>query len=301
MGEKGSSSVLFIFIDGLGIGSDDAHSNPLALFEPSVLRLFQEPSQLPHNGALFLTDPTMGVPGIPQSATGQTALFTGRNAARIIGRHLQGFPNERLKQIIAKQSLFKVLKENDRRVAFANAYTPSFFESRPRWISVTTSMCESSCTPLRGFDELLTGRSLYMDFTNRILRTKGYKVPLWTPIEAGQILAELSQSYDLCLYEYFLTDWIGHRGTLEDASKLLEELDEFLKAVIEALPLDRVSLVITSDHGNIEDMSTRRHTLNPVGTLIWGELATDFRRNQSHALYDIAPLIEAFLEECAPR
>lgn len=300
--EKSVSSVLFIFIDGLGIGPRDSHSNPLTQFEPSVLRLFSDRSDpLPRNGVTLATDATMGVPGIPQSATGQTALFTGKNASRMIGRHLQGFPNQKLRQIIADHSLFKRLKQNGSRVTFANAYSPAFFEQRPRWVSATTAMCQSSKTPLRGFDELLAGRSLYMDFTNRMLRDNGYQVPLRTPAEAGQLLARLSQDFELCLYEYFLTDWIGHRGSLEEAARLLEELDLFLKAVIEAMPLERVSLIVTSDHGNIENMRTRRHTLNPVPTMVWGELVAGFRGARKPSLFDIAPAVRGFLETACPQ
>lgn len=296
MTKKPSSSVLLIFIDGLGIGPRDPRSNPLARFQPSVLRLFSDSSdRLPRDGTLFVTDAVMGVPGIPQSATGQTALFTGINASRMLGRHLQGFPNQALRQLIADHSIFKQLKQRGRTVTFANAYSPAFFDKRPRWISVTTAMCESSHTPLRGFSELLEGRALYMDFTNRALRQNGHPIPLRSPAEAGRLLVDLSQDYELSLYEYFLTDWVGHRGTLEEAARLLEELDQFLAAVVEALPLDRVSLIVTSDHGNIENMSTRRHTSNPVGTMVWGEIASTFPVDRNPVLYDIAPLIRDFL------
>ena len=39
---------------------------------------------------------------------------------------------------------------------------------------------------------------------------------------------------------------------------------------------DGLLVVLTSDHGNIEDITTRRHTTNPIPLLAWGHDAQDF-------------------------
>jgi hypothetical protein len=286
------NSLLMIFIDGLGIGPGGSGVNPFTAFQPRVLKLRTDAlGPFPRKGICIPTDALLGVPGLPQSATGQTTLFTGVNAAQRIGRHLQGFPGPTLRKIISEHSLFRRLREQGFLVTFANAFTPGFFENRPRWVSTTTVMCETAGIQLRD----LKNQSLFMDFTNRFLRKKGYDVPSRGPATAARILVDLTKRFDLCLYEYFLTDLEGHRGSFESAAELLRELDAFLKSVIDFLDLDRSSLLIASDHGNVEDMSHGQHTLNPVPTMLWGEIQGVFSPfTRGLQLEQITPLISSF-------
>ncbi len=287
-------SAILILIDGLGIGPRNPAVNPLAAFQPRVLQIYRDGlGPLPRDGRAVQTDVQLGVAGRPQSATNHTALLTGVNAPRMIGRHLSGFPSPRLKTVLAERSLFKRLRERGASTAFANTYRDEFFTNRPRWVSATTVMCETSGTPLFRMPDLAAGRSLHYDFTNRLAREQGWEVPLRTPGEAAAILAALAEDHHLVLYEYFLTDLTGHRGTMAEAVALLESLDEFLGELVEALPR-QTSLVVTSDHGNIEDMSHSGHTENPVATLIWGPMA-DRPAEGTLALTDLSPLIEGFL------
>lgn len=238
----------------------------------------------------------LGCPGIPQSATGQTSIFTGRNAPQLAGRHIQGFPTKELRDLIARQSLFRQLTDSGFRVTFANAYTPRFFRQRPRWVSVTTVMCESAGIPLRQVDEVLAGRGLYMDFSNGLLQKMGIDAPRRSPAEAAAVLTSLAKDFDLCLYEFFLTDLVGHRGDFRQALDLLCRVDEFLYHVLKGLDLTQSSLVITSDHGNIEDMSHGSHTRNPVPTLVWGPLKEAFpAQNNGFDLTHLLPALTGFL------
>ena len=45
-----------------------------------------------YDGIIVPTDATLDVPGYPQSATGQTAIFTGVNAAEIKQGHINVLP-----------------------------------------------------------------------------------------------------------------------------------------------------------------------------------------------------------------
>ena len=145
------SSVLLIFIDGLGIGTRGAH-NPLALLgaEASPLAVFaDEEPDLPFGGVLAPTDACLGVEGRPQSASGQTTILTGVNAPAALGYHKQGFPNESLRAIIREHSVFLQLRRAGvEGITFANAYTPRFFRERPRWVSATT--CARTCAASSG-------------------------------------------------------------------------------------------------------------------------------------------------------
>lgn len=134
-----------------------------------------------------------------------------------------------------------------------------------------------------------------MDFSNRILLDLGFDVPVYSPARAAEVLTTLNQDYDLCLYEFFLTDLVGHRGTLEEAVTLLQELDQFLSCVV--ANLNSSSLIISSDHGNIEDMSHGLHTTNPVPTLLWGEIQEAFPlSDETIRLDDITPRIKKYLD-----
>ncbi|HSR69032.1 MAG TPA: peptidase [Acidobacteriota bacterium] len=291
--------VIVVFIDGIGLGEKAPGRNPLACFEPRVLRLFRRsPGPFPAAGRCLETRVDMGVEGLPQSATGHTALWTGRNAAQHIGRHLSGFPTPALRGLIQDHSLFRRLKEAGKNPTFANAYRPVFFEKRPRWVSASTVMCESAGVPLRTVEQVRRGRALYMDLSNRVLLEHGLVERTRTPQRAAQVLLSLAGDYDLVLYEYFLTDIVGHRGDMQSAVPLLEQLDLFLASLVQGLGKDG-SLLVTSDHGNIEEIDHPRHTFNPVATLLWGPVSEAFPA-EGLEITDITPALLRFLLQ-APR
>jgi 2,3-bisphosphoglycerate-independent phosphoglycerate mutase len=285
-------SVILFFIDGLGIGARGAQ-NPLdGLTEAAPLAVFrdEEPETI-YDGRLVRTDARLGVEGRPQSASGQTTILTGVNAPAALGYHKQGFPNEALREIISEHSIFLQLKRA--LVApntFANAYTPRFFESRPRWISATTAAVEAAGMSFRDLDDLQAGRAVFQDYTNEMLIERGLNISRFTPEQAAHVLATIAREHRFTLYEYFITDKIGHAQNMEAARVALVGLARFIRHLLSELDLARTTLLITSDHGNIEDLSLRNHTLNLVPTLIWGE-----HREQIAArvktLADITPAI----------
>ena len=269
--------LILVFIDGLGIGPRDPAVNPLARLSGAVLNFFRDDQpSLKRGGVCVPTDATLSVDGLPQSATGQTTLFTGENAARLLGYHLQGFPNRQLRERLAERSLFRRILDRGRPVTFANVYTPRFFNARPRWVSATTVMCESAGVRLRTMEDLLQDRGLFMDFTNKWLLDRQINVEERTCSKAATILAGLTEQFDFVLYEYFITDLVGHRGSLAEGVALACELDNFLSALVDELDLESTSLVVCSDHGNFEDFSCNTHTRNDVPTLLWGPIRDYF-------------------------
>ena len=93
-------------------------------------------------------------------------------------------------------------------------------------------------------------------------------VPSRKPAEAAAIFWKLSA--DFTLFEHYLADEAGHAQDLPAAERALETFDAFARAVIEQRPSD-CQVLICSDHGNVEDLSTRGHTRNPVAVLSFGE------------------------------
>ena len=116
--------ILFVFIDGLGIGVKNVLYNPLTVANIPVL----DNLLAGKTGTVVAADACLGIKGIPQSATGQTALFTGINAARMMGRHISGFPGPTLRKLLAEKNILLRLKKLGRKVAFANAYTEDYVE-----------------------------------------------------------------------------------------------------------------------------------------------------------------------------
>ena len=220
-------------------------------------------------------DCTLGIPGLPQSATGQTALYTGLNAAKILGKHLSGFPNQKLRDILTEHSILQKGIKAGKKAAFINAYRQLFFELGPealiRFLSVTSIMNWKAGLKFFDMEDLQAERCIYHDFTNRELLKKGFKVPEFSPEKAGQILAHASHNYDFLLYEYFKTDRAGHKQDLSKAADLLIQLEQFILTVLKQIDLKETLLIVTSDHGNIEDISVKTHTKNPVPLMVWGK------------------------------
>jgi hypothetical protein len=292
--------VLLFFIDGLGIGTRGPF-NPLdGLDDAAPLAHFQDETRaIIHDGVLIQTDACLGMEGRPQSASGQTTILTGVNAPARLGYHKQGFPNEALREIIAEHSIFLQLKRRGIGPnTFANAYTRRFFEGEPRWVSATTVAVQAAGESFRTLEDLREGRAVFQDFTNGMLIARGETVAARSPEEAARVLAQLASEHEFTLYEYFITDKMGHAQDMEGARLVLRNLARLLRSLLDQLNLERTTVLLTSDHGNIEDLSTRSHTLNPVPTIAWGERRALAAR-RIRTLADITPAIIEMLEEKA--
>ena len=106
--------MLFLFVDGLGLGG------ALEDLFPYLLELHPHP-----------LDATLGVEGLPQSGTGQTALLTGENAARLLGRHQGPFPSPSLRPLL-ERSLYAWARRRGLPVLHANAYHLEYLERATR-------------------------------------------------------------------------------------------------------------------------------------------------------------------------
>ena len=273
--------LLWVFVDGVGLGADDPDENPLlAAACPTVSSLLGG-RPLSASGVAGLTgaepaltvaaDATLGVPGLPQSASGQTALFTGRNGARILGHHQNAFPGPTLRRVLAESSVFRRVAADGGRVTFLNPFPPDFLFRAERGearLSATTCAILAAGVPLRRLDHVAGGQAVSSDIRGERFRSRGYPLPLVTPATAGATAARVAAQHDLTLFEYFRTDLAGHAQDRLAAVASLADLDEFLGAALASEP--GVSLLLTSDHGNVEDLTTRSHTGNLVPVLATG-------------------------------
>ena len=297
-------TVLFVFVDGVGAGSRDPDRNPLAR-EEFLLSRFEDGSgaPLPSGGRAVLADATLGVPGRPQSATGQTAILTGENAPRLLGRHLLGFPNAALRALLRKRSLFLTLTRAGRRAVFANAYPIAYLralglpaEGEPEFSlgkrrarpAATTVAYAAGGGAFRTWGDARAGRGLTHDITGHTARRRGADVPAREPAEAAEVFLEVSRGHDLALFEFFESDEAGHARSMERAMDALGRVDAFLRRLAARLGPDD-ALVVASDHGNVEDLATRNHTLARVPVLGFGRAAAEIAKVRD--LTHLAPLL----------
>lgn len=267
---------VMIFLDGFGLGREE--DNPIFTANtPNINRLLRGhllgESTLRQDKVFFTPlDASLEVPGVPQSATGQTTLWTGVNAAKELGYHLNAYPNEKLAQIIAERSIFKQLAEQGKRVMFANAFTDHYdlavAAGKKRHTASTLSALAGGVR-LRRLPDLLASKAVYQDMTNEILKQMGEDVPIITPFTAGKNLARVALDHDFTLYEFFQTDVRGHKQDWDEAIRLVERIDEFIGGFLSGIEQEDVAWLLTSDHGNIEDFKVKGHTLNPVPALAW--------------------------------
>jgi 2,3-bisphosphoglycerate-independent phosphoglycerate mutase len=145
-----TSHVLLIFLDGFGLGRNDA-TNPffvhgMPLLEKRLGVKLTENAYVNTQGCLLKgIDACLGVDGIPQSATGQTSLLTGINAPAYLGYHLPAFPNPELITLIQSKSILKQVKSLGLTATFANAYTDTYFEKAARRKYAHTAFLQQIC------------------------------------------------------------------------------------------------------------------------------------------------------------
>jgi hypothetical protein len=290
---------LLILLDGVGAGRRDPSVNPLTRPGVRFLANFEDDppgKPLPRGGRFVPVDATLGVDGLPQSATGQTALLTGENAPALLGRHLPGFPNARLRKVLRERSVLRRLADRGRRVAFANAFRPRFFElgeavwKRP--LSASTNA--NFGLPFRDLDDLRAGRAVYHDVTGRDLVARGLDVPVRTPEEAGVVLATLAMENDLTFFEFFRTDLAGHARELAFALDEVARFELFLEAALAATDLAETLVLVVADHGNVEDLTFRGHTRNPAQGLLFGARAGEAAGRLAR-LTDVAEILPDLL------
>lgn len=297
--------VLLIFLDGVGIGSADPGINPIAAARLPNLEDLLGPQRLLHishpfvgsSGGVAAIDACLETDGLPQSGTGQTALLTGTNAARLMGRHFGPWVPTAIRNLLSERNLFGVARDRGIRTRFANAY-PRLGRERDEAVRRPGAFpFAARAADLLELDEndLRRGDALASSITTE--RWRQYvdpAAPLVRPHEAGERLARIAGENELTIFAHFDTDYVGHRGTFDEAIASIELVDSFLGGVLRERTSDTLVLV-TSDHGNLEDAGSG-HTRNPVPLIAVGPGHGNALENVA-ALTDVSPFILRLLRE----
>ncbi|MEN8153227.1 MAG: alkaline phosphatase family protein [Acidobacteriota bacterium] len=302
---------ILFFIDGIGIG-EASYRNPFFKADPEILRLWHGADLRIGGLSVKPVDPLLGIPGMPQSATGQTTIFTGINIPALLNKHHGSFPNRQMRKIIKSDNLLIKLKDIGVKGRFINAYPmhselfsepnikinkdgdlifsdnfPTIFKRR---ISVTSSIIVSNMVSPFDIEDIKEKRSLYQEYSNESLIKHGLDLPVYSPENAGEIISGISGNYDFILYEYFQTDVFAHRKLPEEKFELIKNLDRLIGRLISTLNKRTDTLMIISDHGNMEDASTKNHTRNYVPLILWGKGREELSR-EINSISDITPSI----------
>ena len=290
-------SLIFLFIDGIGLASA-ADSNPFCRFADKLPgwelllngRSLTAGEAFPTDKNHFITgiDANLDTEGLPQSGTGQTALFTGQNAAKVVGRHFGPFPHSKIRPLLRTESFFNKLHHAGKRARFLNAYPPVFFEraeKTKRWSS-STYMVKNAGQKLNSTAEVMAGKALTAELFGDYWSEKlGINLPKRDGTEVAEIILNAAAETDLLFLEYYLTDKAGHEQDASFAFETLHRLDQVFAPLLSNL--SEHTLLISSDHGNLEDLSRKTHTRNPVPLIAKGPLAAHFSEVKS--ITDVTP------------
>lgn len=301
--------ILFLFLDGIGLGENDPQINPFvranmpylqSLLGGQALIRASVPFEGEHT-TLIAVDPNLGVKGLPQSATGQGVLLTGINIPVELGYHYGPKPNPEVAQYLDEKTIFAKTVKAGKKAALLNAYPTPYFDgidSGKRLYSAIPLALTNAGISLFTKDDYYAGRALSADFTG-----KGWSeflnlpdAPVLEPEEAGKKLAELALQYDFAFFEYWASDYAGHKQDMDSAVRQLERFDDVLKGLLAAWQNEDGLILLTSDHGNMEDLSTRKHTAANVPLLLFGDKNTrrEFQKD-IHDLTGVAPAISKLL------
>lgn len=115
----------------------------------------------------------------------------------------------------------------------------------------------------------------------------------------ARVLDEIGKDkYDVIILNYANPDMVGHTGVLDAAVKAVEVVDACLGRVVDAVLEKDGVVLITSDHGNVEQMLDEdgtvphtAHTTNVVPVVLAAEAYRERRLRSGGALEDIAPTL----------
>lgn len=294
-----------MFVDGVGLGSDDPGVNALVgaagleglLGAPIVAATGRHAGDV---ASLVPLDATLGVDGLPQSGTGQATMLTGTDAVRAFGRHFGPFVPTKLRPLVRESSVLARVAAAGQPIAFANAYPRQILENDgatgrrrrfPPYLRAGPPLAALGAGVLdRHVEALARGDAVASEILNTGWRERlgQMQLPIIDEATAAANLLGIVSRHRLTLYAHYATDTAGHAQDLALAEAATRRLDRFLTALIRDLPADTL-LVVASDHGNLEDVSAG-HTRNPALGLVAGT-GHETMAGEMNSLLDVTPAI----------
>ncbi len=121
--------------------------------------------------------------------------------------------------------------------------------------------------------------------------------PKMSAKEVTDILIKKMKTFDFAVVNYANGDMVGHTGVFKAAKEAIEEVDNCIGRLYEFCQKNNILLLVTADHGNLEEMLDRdgniltTHTTNPVFLIC----CDNNYKLTDGSLSDIAPSILSIL------
>ncbi len=113
---------------------------------------------------------------------------------------------------------------------------------------------------------------------------------------ANHVVKSIETKHDFICANFACLDMVAHTGNFDAAVESLQVVDEELQRIMEAVRQQQGLLLVTADHGNIEEMKDlssgkvdTEHSKNQVPFLAWGEHVPPVRKQG--LLSDVAPTV----------
>jgi 2,3-bisphosphoglycerate-independent phosphoglycerate mutase len=129
------------------------------------------------------------------------------------------------------------------------------------------------------------------------------KPQMSAPQVGENVQKAMREGYDFVVVNFANGDMVGHTGDFEAAKMAVEAVDHELGKLIKVAKEEGYAMVITSDHGNCEEMATKEgdrltnHTTYDVYCFVMAEGVSKVKEG---ALNNIAPTVLKLMDIDAP-
>ena len=257
------NGLVWLALDGVGWPADAPPDSPWEQDLPALRSLLDSGRAL---------DARLDVPGLPQSGTGQSCWLTGQNAVKLMDAHFGPQPGPTLQRLLSTASLPVRLTQAGGRAGLVNRYSPQY-------LAAPQPQLRGGRNRLGCFPYAFRAAGLPLGSPNLPLLSPGLGLTFerpWaatgTPDEVrrqGQALGHAAADWDLLVADLWLSDLLGHAGRADftpdsdlgrAARDYLRRLDALLTGLLDA----GCGVILSSDHGNFEDLHVKSHTLARV-------------------------------------
>ena len=144
-----------------------------------------------------------------------------------------------------------------------------------------------------GVEEPMIGESRVL-IPSPDVKTYDMKPEMSAPQVGEAVRTGMDEGYDLIIVNFANGDMVGHTGNYEAACLAVSAVDTELGKIIEKAKKDDYAIVLTSDHGNCEEMKDSNgdiltnHTVGEVWCYVMAQGVDVVKRG---ALNNVAPTV----------
>ncbi len=145
-----------------------------------------------------------------------------------------------------------------------------------------------------GIEEPMIGESRVL-IPSPDVKTYDMQPEMSAPEVGEAVRTAMDESYDFIVVNFANGDMVGHTGNYEAARLAVNAVDKELGLIIEKAKVDGYAIVLTSDHGNCEEMKDREghvltnHTVGEVWCFVMAEGVTEVK--EGCGLNNVAPTV----------